>query len=181
MSLIAWRRISSWECSNCGLCCQRLEIVLTEQEARTIRASFGDQAVVTTRLGPRLAKIGDRCIFQRFRQGSSRCLLQSVGLKPSACRTYPFVTSPRPLRGMAPRESLFTFGGEALYIYANPKCPGLRLGTPSAELVQRILPEVAEMALGRRREQRYTTSRRPAPLVGFGWKQNAVKASPKRR
>ncbi len=141
----------------------RFAVFLTKAERDSMVAHFGKRTVVEHESGPRLRKIGRRCFFQRWTNGTSYCLLQNTGLKPSACRIFPFLAFPKPLRDRHAKESFFEFNDHELYIYANSRCPSLVLGTPTAYLVEKVLPEIAEIATVGRRSQRYSTSNSEAP------------------
>ncbi len=119
MAYIPWRRIASWSCTSCGLCCMRFAVFLTKAERDQMVAHFGRKVVLEHHSGPRLGKVGRRCFFQRWTDETSNCLLQNTDLKPSACRIFPFLASPKPLRDRHAKESFFTLGDQELYIYAN--------------------------------------------------------------
>ena len=156
MAYIPWGRISSWHCSSCGRCC-RFRVFLRPREREELATHFDDKIIGGGQGRPDLKKRNGVCIFKRSVDGFSRCLLQKTGLKPSACRTFPFITSPGPLRRRTSDYSLFEYRGRELHIYANSACPSINLGRPSMDLVQRVLPEVAEISLFGRRDQRATT------------------------
>lgn len=158
MAYIPWRHIASWSCTSCGLCCMRFAVFLTKAESDQMVAHFGRKVVLEHHSGPRLGKMGRRCFFQRWTDETSSCLLQNADLKPSACRIFPFLASPKPLRDTHAKESFFTVGDQELYIYANSRCPSLVLGKPTAYLTEKVLPEIAEIAISGRRRQQYTTS-----------------------
>lgn len=136
----------------------RFAVFLTKAERDQMVAHFGRKVVLEHHSGPRLGKVGRRCFFQRWTDETSNCLLQNTDLKPSACRIFPFLASPKPLRDRHAKESFFTLGDQELYIYANSRCPSLVLGKPTAYLTEKVLPEIAEIAISGRRRQRYTTS-----------------------
>ena len=158
MVYIPWRRIGSWSCSRCGLCCG-FNVILRPFERDGLLASLGERAIGGNRSRPTVKRRDGVCVFRRPDGDKFRCLLQDTGLKPSACRTFPFLTSPEPLRLRTAGESRYQFGERHLYIYANSACPSLRMGRPSAELEQRVLPEVAEISFFGREDQVATTGR----------------------
>lgn len=158
MSLIPWSRIGSWECTNCGLCCSRFKIILGQGERDDISAQFGQGAIIDHDIIPKIRKYNGGCFFQRWENEYSYCLLHNTGLKPSACRIFPFLVSPKPLRKRYARDSYYDFRGQVLCIYANSRCPSLKPGSPSNDLVEKILPEIAEIAINNRSKQRYSTS-----------------------
>ncbi len=160
--LVPWRLVADWRCLACGACCTRFRIPLRPDEAVSIAKIMGEWAVEVRGGRPYLARVGGRCAFL---SGDGRCLLQPLGLKPRACKVWPFSVSREPEHG---RRDLARFEhlGRTWYVYADPRCPGLRLGEPKDRLVEEVIPEVVEIWAGVRREQEASTSSLPPEL---GW------------
>ncbi len=160
--LVPWRLVADWRCLACGACCTRFRIPLRPDEAVSIAKIVGEWAVEVRGGRPYLARVGGRCAFL---SGDGRCLLQPLGLKPRACKVWPFSVSREPEHG---RRDLARFEhlGRTWYVYADPRCPGLRLGEPEDRLVEEVIPEVVEIWAGVRREQEASTSALPSEL---GW------------
>jgi len=161
MVLIPWRRVESWSCTSCGLCCTQFRVILTPHERDRLVAHFGRKIVEDHPTRPKLRKVGSRCFFQRWYDGRSYCLLQATGLKPSACRIFPFLASWEPLKKRHEKDAFYLYDDYELYIYVNDRCPSVRLGRPTSQLAYRILPEVAQIMIEDRRRQVYTTSLTP--------------------
>ena len=163
MTVTPWRKIGSWRCLKCGNCCRGLEVSLTAYEYARIRMlapsaiQFDSYGRVTLR------RIGPRCVFLNER---GLCDLQPLGLKPSACKVWPFVVSVKP-RHDDGSEARFTHRGEEYYVYLNrhapSRCRGLGRGRP--EDLPQIISEVIEIYQDPTRPQRYSTSRLTYPTI----------------
>lgn len=161
--VIPWGEVHSWRCDACGLCCKGFRVPLRMDEYVKIASRFGYGAVEFD-LGKVYLKrgINDRCIFQRYWGGKWLCSLQAM--KPLACKLYPFRVLSRP-KYPGGGEAYYNYRGVELYIYLDPHCPGIRLGTPSREFVTKVLPEIVEISLGKRTRQYYSTDYKiPYPL-----------------
>jgi len=77
----------------CGNCCKGLEVGLTTYEYAKIRAMVPAAVKFDSYGGITLKKIGARCVFLNEH---GLCDLQPLGLKPSACKSWPFVVSREP-------------------------------------------------------------------------------------
>ncbi len=155
--LVTWRVVADWQCMGCGACCEVFRIPLRPDEAVSIARAFGDWAVELRHGRPYLARVGGRCAFLST---SGRCLLQPLGLKPRACKVWPFSVSREPKHG-SPKLARFEHLGREWYVYTDSRCPGLILGEPSERLVEEVLPEIVEIWVGARREQEASTSALP--------------------
>lgn len=154
--IIPWRFIHNWECVNCGECCKRYNVSLSIDEWLKITKIYGVD-VVTSNIGKVLLKrrSDGSCVFL-YRIGDKWvCGLQSI--KPKACRLWPFYIKEKPVYGYGD-FAYYNYNGLNLYIYVDTFCRGLTYGLPSKKLLEKILPEVVEIYLGRRIVQQYTTS-----------------------
>jgi len=155
--LIPWSGVHSWACTACGRCCVGSRIPLKMDEYARVANLYGHQ-VVELGLGKVYLKHGpdDRCIFQHSSQGRWVCGLQAI--KPLACKLFPFRVYSQPVykRG---DSSVYRFRGRAFYVYLDPNCPGIVPGRPSERFLLHTLPEIAEIGMGLRWKQRYTTSK----------------------
>ncbi len=159
MRPIPWARVRDWNCLACGECCKRFVIPLRADELARILHTFGEWAIEfkLTKAYIRKPYSGSRCIFQYRMQDRWLCILQEMGMKPVACKLWPFIPLVKPKYGRD-REAFFEHLGERFYIYVDPRCPGVALGRPSLRLIQNVLPEVIELRLGIKAKQRFTTS-----------------------
>jgi hypothetical protein len=73
-----------------------------------------------------------------------------------------------------PNEAMYPFGGNKLFVYVDPMCNGLRLGTPTFEFANSVLKEFVEIAAGLRNNQLKTTSnvRSIQPYASFRFSGN---------
>ncbi len=159
MRPIPWARVRDWSCLACGECCKWFMIPLRADELARILHTFGEWAIEfkLTKAYIRKPYSGSRCIFQYRMRDKWLCILQEMGMKPVACKLWPFIPLIKPKYGRE-QEAVFEHSGERFYIYVDPRCPGVTLGRPSLHLLQKVLPEVIELRLGIRTKQRFTTS-----------------------
>jgi len=101
--------------------------------------------------------LNNRCVFQQYWGGVWICGLQTI--KPLACKLYPFRVQKEP-KYSGENNAYYNYKGTALYVYLDPHCPGIKFGTPSWDLLKRVLPEVVEIGLGVRTKQYYSTSQK---------------------
>jgi len=134
-------------------------IPLRADELARILHTFGEWAIEFKLTKPYIRKLysGSRCIFQYKVQDKWLCILQEMGMKPVACKIWPFIPLIKPKYGRD-QEAIFEYSGERFYIYVDPRCPGITIGRPSFHLKREVLPEVIELRLGIRTQQRSTTS-----------------------
>ncbi len=158
--LVPWRLVADWRCLACGACCTRFRIPLRPDEAVSIARSIGEWAVEVRAGRPYLARVGGRCAFL---SGDGRCLLHPLGLKPRACKVWPFSVSREPVHGLRDLAR-FEHLGRTWYVYADPRCPGLKLGEPGDRLRGEVIPEVVEIWAGVRTRQEASTSALPAEV-----------------
>lgn len=152
LKYVPWRRVRAWRCLACGECCRRFDVPLRAREFVEVTGAFGGGVAGLKHGKPYLRKPRGKCVFQAGR----RCSLHSLGMKPHACKIYPFTVRAMVKRGG--RSARFPYMGRNYYVYANPGCRGLILGTPGRQLVQEIIPEAIELSLNPEKEQRRLTS-----------------------
>lgn len=156
-ALVPWSEVANWGCNACGRCCVGYRVPLRMDEYVKVGAVCGQDVLeygfgkVYLRNGP-----DSRCILQRPWNGRWLCSIQ--GLKPTACRLFPFLIQHKPLytRGDG---SEFTWGNQTYYIYLDPDCEGITPGHPTERYSQYILPEIIRSGLGMAIKQKFTTSK----------------------
>lgn len=153
---VPWRHINSWQCNGCGVCCKNYQVVLKFNEWLRLINRFGPGVTSTSLNRFYLGKRPDgSCIFL-WRSGNIHlCALQ--GMKPVACKLWPFRVLSSPKYGRR-SEALFEYKGNDFYVYIDPSCPQIVWGEPSLKLVNYVIPEFIEIALGVREMQYYSTS-----------------------
>jgi len=153
--LIPWQDVNTWLCDACGICCLGYRVPLRIDEYAKIAGQFGYNTVELD-LGKIYLRrnLNNRCLFQRFWGGKWLCTIQ--GMKPLACMLYPFRVSKEPKH---PRgdDAYYKFRGVGLYVYLDPHCPGIKLGTPDQDFLTKTLPEIVEISLGLKNRQYYST------------------------
>jgi Fe-S-cluster containining protein len=156
MQFIPWQHIADWGCIECGQCCRLYSVVLDFHEWLRIVKNYG---VENTAPGLDKLFINRRsdgsCAFLTNISNNYQCGLQHM--KPTACQLWPFKILKEPKFGY-PSEASYFFGQNRLFVYADPMCNGLRLGTPTQEFADSVLREFVEIAAGLRHNQLKTTS-----------------------
>lgn len=151
-----WSYVHSWRCTGCGLCCREYEVVLKFNEWLSLVRTYG---VGVTKAGLDkfyLEKKPDgSCLFLYMSNGVWFCGLQNM--KPLACKLWPFKILDEPKFGRA-QEAIFNHRGRSFYIYVDPICPEIRWGKSPVKMVDNVLPEFVDIALGVREKQYYSTS-----------------------
>jgi Fe-S-cluster containining protein len=155
--LIPWSEVNSWACKACGRCCVGYRVPLKMDEYARVANLYGHN-VVELGLGKIYLRHGpsDRCIFQHPSQGRWVCALQAI--KPLACKLFPFRVHSKPVYRRGDRSG-YRFRDRTLHIYMDPDCPGIVPGKPGERFLLHTLPEIAEIGMGFRWKQRYTTSK----------------------
>lgn len=156
MQFVPWRYIADWRCTGCGECCKHYSVVITFHEWLRIVKNYGVENTVSGL---------DKLYLHRRRDGSctflssfpNRCYCTLQPTKPRACQLWPFRVLKAPKFGH-PDEALYSFGGEKLFVYADPVCSGLRFGAPTFDFAGSVLKEFVEIAAGLRNNQVKTTS-----------------------
>lgn len=152
---IPWRKIKAWSCLGCGSCCTHFRIILRPYEYALLTAVYGQETIQIDSTGnPCLRKVGGRCIFQ---DSYGWCILQPLGMKPLACKIWPFVVCSEAKSRYNPDEALFTYKGRDYYIYVDRShpCQGFNVGT--LEKLYSTITEIIELQLKPSRQQLYST------------------------
>ncbi len=158
---IPWSHVNSWYCSCCGLCCREFDVVLRFDEWLNLVRRYGVEVTKASLNRLYIGKKNDgTCMFLYSSFGVSFCGLQ--GMKPTACKLWPFKVSNRPTYG-GPREAAFNYKGREFFVYVDPFCPEIRWGKPSQQMMYHVIPEFIEIAMGSREKQIYSTSRTGLP------------------
>lgn len=157
---IPWQRIKSWVCLRCGQCCRQFKIIITPYEYAKLSHYSQILVQIDNSGDPVLRKVNGRCIAQD-QYGS--CLLQKVGMKPVACKIWPFTIFSNP-KHREP-EALFIHEGKEYFVYVDRaySCPGINKGTP--EMLPATIQETMEIYMGRKVNQLLSTSR-----LGHSWR-----------
>jgi Fe-S-cluster containining protein len=150
---LPWSYIHSFECNACGICCSHFSVPLRPNEALEISRKLGRYYVEIRKDRFFLRKEGRSCPFLL---SSHLCYLQMLGMKPRACKLWPFYIFKNPEYGRR-EEAAFSSKLGTFYIYLDPRCPGIAIGRPTEKLMSAI-EEAVEIWLGLRREQVLTTS-----------------------
>jgi hypothetical protein len=129
--------------------------VLGFQEWLRLTKTFGSETTVAglDRFYIKRASDGT-CAFLCNNSRNYFCGLQ--GIKPEACKIWPFKVLTEPKYGEE-KQAAFNYMGNNLYVYADTMCSGLRYGTPTWEFRYTTLKEFTELALGLRQVQYKTT------------------------
>jgi len=155
LSYLPWRRVGSWHCLACGECCRKFTVILTTYEYALLTNLFGQRVVeLNSRGDPCLRRVQGVCVFQ---SSEGLCRLQPLGLKPLACKVWPFKVVEVKNIGEAGEADLFIHGGRAYRVYVHSSCNGIGHGSRE-ELVEAI-KEVIEIKRNPHRPQLYSTAR----------------------
>ncbi|MFQ6043550.1 MAG: YkgJ family cysteine cluster protein [Candidatus Poribacteria bacterium] len=155
MEYVPWKQVNNWLCLGCGKCCYRYAIQLKDDEAAMIRKFWSD-AVEERRGRIYLRKVGKKCLFQ---SGQS-CALQPLGLKPIACKIWPFYFSTVPIIDWdsSNYQSQFLCRGKEYFVYVNTSCYGVNRGTQSN--LRKVISEIIMLQANPKEQQHYSTSLR---------------------
>jgi Fe-S-cluster containining protein len=165
LQFVPWQNVADWHCKACGYCCKLYSVVLGFPEWINIAKTFGVQSTVTGLDKFFIKRASDgTCAFLCGGSRSYFCGLQ--GMKPEACKLWPFKILAEPKFG-EPSQAAFDYRGNRLYVYADNMCSGLRYGTPTWDFAHTTVKEFAELALGLRQVQ-YKTTRMPNS-AGIQW------------
>jgi Fe-S-cluster containining protein len=162
VKLVPWSHVKYWACVRCGGCCRHTIVQLTPPEWLMIVKAYGYGLVDQTLSGFYLRKtIDDHCPFLAKSLWGYACQLQHT--KPLACKLWPFRIRGDSRLGYED-EAHLKYRGRDFYVYAQPQCPGIVVGTPSPWFTQTVLPEFLDIRLGLQKEQIHSTSKRhPTP------------------
>ena len=154
--LIPWRLVHDWVCQACGECCKHYIVELTPHEYAKIVQTYG-YSPVTVSLGKMYLKrrADGSCFFLHEVGGRNLCGLQPI--KPKACKLWPFQVFEHPSFGY-PELSSYRYGRREFHVYVVPRCKGLYYGEPSHRLKKKVIPEILEIWLGLKVNQKYSTS-----------------------
>jgi Fe-S-cluster containining protein len=150
-----WRRIGSWSCTMCGECCFHFDVNLRWDEVVKFANSYGREFLLPTPKGFIISRAGERCPFL-LDCGSVRVCRLQHGMKPVACKLWPFQVYRRPKYGRE-RDARFIFEGDEFFVYVDLRCRGVRPGEPSPNLIETV-SEAVKLALDPNGVQIRTTS-----------------------
>ena len=155
MQFVPWQNVADWHCKACGYCCKLYSVVIGFPEWLNISKSFGVETTVTGLDRFYIKRTSDgSCKFLCNKSNNYYCGLQ--GMKPEACKIWPFKVLAEPKYG-EPKQAEFIYKGTKLYIYADTMCNGLHYGTPTWDFRNITVKEFTELALGIKRQQYKTT------------------------
>ena len=174
---LPWRKIRDFNCLACGVCCYNFKVPIKPHEAVMIVRNFGRRYITSSWGKQYITKEdGEPCPFLLRKGDLSLCTLQSLGMKPTACKVWPFYIFKRPAYGKE-EEAYFSHKFGSFYVYVDQRCPGLIMGKPSLRLREKI-SEAIEIWLGTRKEQDLTCSSRAALSTGviqsLHWAGNSI-------
>ena len=152
---VPWRRVRGWRCTACGECCSRYAVPLSAGEYTRLVSRYGDRIARVILGKPYLRRVLGRCIFQKGRL----CSLQDTGLKPYACRIFPFLVRTDEKKNA--EEAEFWYRDEVYYVYISTGCREAKLGKPEPWFAQTVIPEAVELHLNRRKKAVWLTSHSP--------------------
>ncbi len=156
VQFVPWQRIADWKCSTCGDCCRLYSVVLGFPEWLRIIKTFGVETTVADISHLYIKRANDgSCQFLCRGFNTHYCGLQ--GMKPEACKLWPFKVLSEPKYGQ-PEHATFNYAGRKLFVYADSMCSGLRFGNPTSEFGSQTVREFVELALGTCRTQCKTTA-----------------------
>ncbi len=163
---LPWSRVSDFTCYACGLCCYRFRIPLKPHEALSIARTFGPTYVESIAGKQYIRKReGEACPFLIEDNGMGLCYLQSLGMKLSACKIWPFKIYRNPEHGRG-EEAYYSHRLGEFYVYVDQRCPGIKLGKPTPRLLKTV-EEAVEVWIGVKRDQIYTTASLPSLIKKF--------------
>jgi Fe-S-cluster containining protein len=155
MQFVPWQNVADWNCKACGYCCKLYSVVLGFPEWIRLTKTFGSETTVADLDHFYIKRASDgTCAFLCNNSRNYFCGLQ--GMKPEACKIWPFKILTSPKYGEE-KQAAFNYLGNNLYVYADTMCNGLRYGTPTWEFRYTTIKEFAELALGLRQVQYKTT------------------------
>lgn len=156
-ALIPWRDVASWGCRACGNCCVGYRVPLKMDEFVKVGSSCG-QGVFEYGMGKVYLRNGPdrRCVLQRPLMDRWICMIQ--GMKPTACRLFPFRIQHKPVYSRGD-NSAYRLGDKIYYIYLDPDCQGIIPGQPTERFAKQVLPEIIRSGFGVAQKQKFTTSK----------------------
>lgn len=138
---VPWKDIDSWTCVACGGCCKEFKINLTSYEYVKLTRLFGyDIFGIDDRGKPTLKKVSNSCVFQ---DRSGLCTLQPLGLKPIACRMWPFWIRGERISEIG--DARFEYAGFDYYVYVDRSYPCPGFGRGKKDEIPLIIEELIEI------------------------------------
>jgi len=136
-ALVPWTEVNDWACRACGNCCIGYRVPLKMDEVVSVTNSYGPGVL---------------------EYGLGKAYLTLQGIKPTACRLFPFRIHNKPVYKRGDSAAV-SFRGQTLYLYLDPECQGIVPGSPSSRFREMVVPEFLAMGMGLQVKQRYTTSK----------------------
>jgi len=151
---VPWQRIDAWSCLGCGRCCSHFRVILRPYEYALLTRLYGHIIVQIDSTGnPCLRKVDGRCIFH---DSHGLCLLQPLGMKPLACRVWPFTVHSKPKHSA--HEALFVHKGRDYYVYVDRSYPCRGMGVGTKENPRSAIGEIIELYRNPTKPQLHSTS-----------------------
>lgn len=147
LHIIPWKLVKDWSCRFCGNCCINHKIPLLFEEFAKIEPKYGPRSVEP---GERMFYVrllpNGRCYFLRKQGEKYLCRIHNE--KPYACRMFPFRILRAPKYG-GDDLSKFEYEGDMFYVYLDANCNGIVLGNPSANFMEKVIPEFIKTYISR--------------------------------
>ena len=151
-----WQRIGAWSCIGCGGCCSHFRVILRPYEYALISKLYGQNTVQIDSIGnPCLKEVGGRCVFQ---DSHGLCVLQPLGMKPLACKVWPFAVCSKPIRKHNDHEALFVHKGRDYYVYVDRSYPCRGIGVGTLGKLCLTISETIELQQNPTKSQLHSTS-----------------------
>ncbi|MFW9998718.1 MAG: YkgJ family cysteine cluster protein [Candidatus Hodarchaeota archaeon] len=138
MKFISWRKVESWKCVSCGLCCRSYDISLEKNEYEKIYILFGSEIFNYNKYPIKYflkRTISGNCIFQETSDGKSKCKIHQI--KPIICKIFPFL-----ILKSNNKRLFYLYRKKRYNIYLERKCKGIKIGNPSNEFIHETLPKI---------------------------------------
>ncbi len=146
--LIPWRHVKYWLCLGCGKCCRHYWVPINSGELPFLLKYYSNYLEVRKGKIYLKRRVDGSCVFLK----NNLCTIQ--GVKPVACKTFPFYVQTSPLKKYKPEEAIFTFNSKKYFVYVDSSCEGLGLGFP----VEKVIKEAIEILRGEKSQQFLTKS-----------------------
>ncbi|MFX1524573.1 MAG: YkgJ family cysteine cluster protein [Promethearchaeota archaeon] len=138
MKFISWRKVKSWKCISCGMCCHSYDICLEKDEYKKMCKKFGYEIFNYNKYPIKYLlkrRASGSCIFLKTLVEKSKCEIHQI--KPFICKIFPFFISKSNNKDLS-----FRYKKNRYNIYLERNCKGIKLGSPSTELIDEIMPAI---------------------------------------
>ena len=125
---------------------------LTREEYNKIGKLWPDKVIIRKKRPYLRRDVNGKCEFL----SGKLCSLQLLGMKPFACKVWPFKVSLKPDKLDKEFDGLYIMDEKEYFVYLNPKCTGINKGDPF--LFRKSIEEVIALWNGSKKEQYYSTN-----------------------